>query len=142
MFWEMVIIWAVAVGLFSFVFLVKDGYPITLYLFLIYAGLFTICLGSFFVFYLFRYFWLFHHLSSYKVVPAHFVEASNGGRFGTVFTAQFQLDDHLWKMDTHRIFGAELAIYPFVPQIADYANRDVKVAYSPDNDVVIVIGLM
>ncbi len=138
----MLVIGLIFSAIAALLFIPSEGDIRFLYVYLGLVGFIFLVLLPFIVHYLISYFVLFRHLELYEVIPAHFVEGSYGGRFGTVFTAQFKLHDRLMKMDTHRIFETTFPPFSFIPEIGDYANRDVKVAYSPDCDAVIVLGLM
>jgi hypothetical protein len=103
----------------------------------------SILLLPFLGFYGYRYFHYLHQAQDYIPVSATFTtQGTFGWRYGSYFSAHFEWEGKPIAVDTHSIFYAYGWDLFDLPRVAEYANRENRIAYNPKDGTIVVVGLL
>jgi hypothetical protein len=94
-------------------------------------------------FYGYRYLHYVRQAQHYIPVSATFTaEGTAGWRYGSYFSAHFAWEGKPIAVDTHAIFYGYGFDFFSLPRVAEYANKENRIAYNPENGTIVVVGIM
>jgi cation transport ATPase len=103
----------------------------------------SLLFSPFLIFFGHRFFHYVREAENYVPVTALFTIAGTSGfRYGSYFSAHFDWEGKSLSVDTHSLFYFHGLTLFDLPKVAEYANKENKIAFNPKDGTIVVVGLM